>query len=256
MGYAQINDAFLVPGNNTVIARGAADIKTMLKNIPLIIAAEAAAIAKGNIELSASGNSTVYNGIHIDYFERVLNKLDMTAQMPILSVLLDTVGGFLGNNGGITNILDFLKGINITDLLPLIMNLGGSGGGDNSSGSSLLTILGLKAKRHIQHLPVRLPVPITVKVRRDADSFSPTVEKKRDVASTVGELLKKKDTIPFAGEKRDVAGLLGELLKKNDVASLSSKMMKKRELSTLMGKMSKNKRLAMLISKAMEKRKA
>ncbi|OCL13904.1 hypothetical protein AOQ84DRAFT_371763 [Glonium stellatum] len=99
LGNATMENVLLKPGNNSISARGIIDLKTTIKNIGPIVTAEADALKAGNIEVSASGNQTIFNGQHIDYFEDVLNNLTLTAQMPIASILLDSLGGLLGGGG-------------------------------------------------------------------------------------------------------------------------------------------------------------
>lgn len=96
LGYAKINDVVLKPGNNTVSLRGVLDIGTVLDNVSEVITAQKEALRQGELELTATGNSTIYNGNHIDYYEQILKDLELTARIPIMSVLLDTVQGMLG----------------------------------------------------------------------------------------------------------------------------------------------------------------
>ncbi|KAL4815737.1 hypothetical protein BDW67DRAFT_191382 [Aspergillus spinulosporus] len=96
LGTALLPDVTLLPGNNSVGFTGKADINSALANIGPILSAQTAALKNGEVELSASGNQTVFNGEHISYFERVLNDLTITARVPILKIVLDTVGDFLG----------------------------------------------------------------------------------------------------------------------------------------------------------------
>lgn len=130
LGNATIFDVLLEPGNNTVAARGFVDLKLALQNLPTIIKSQIDPLKSLNLELSASGNSTIYNGKHIDYYEKILNNLTLTTQISVLSILGDTLGGLLGTSG-----LGSLLGGSGTGSL-----LGGSGSG--SSGLNLTSILG------------------------------------------------------------------------------------------------------------------
>ncbi|KAL5348914.1 hypothetical protein ACLOAV_006339 [Pseudogymnoascus australis] len=121
LGNAEMKNVYLVPGNNTVPARGIVDLKTAIMNLPAILSSQVGALAKGNIEMSASGNSTIYNGQHIEYYEKVLNKLMLTTQMPLLSILMDSLKGVLGGEGGPA--LPFASGMNVTSIIPLLQNL-------------------------------------------------------------------------------------------------------------------------------------
>ncbi|KAF2810252.1 uncharacterized protein BDZ99DRAFT_488101 [Mytilinidion resinicola] len=118
LGNATIMNTMLKPGNNSVYARGIIDIKTGLQNVEPIINAEAQALRRGNIAVSASGNSTIYNGTHIDYLEKVLNNLTITTEMPITDILVDSLGGLLGDfSGGLSSLL---SGLNTTNPLNLL----------------------------------------------------------------------------------------------------------------------------------------
>ncbi|KAE8381650.1 hypothetical protein BDV26DRAFT_278645 [Aspergillus bertholletiae] len=91
VGQGYLDNVVLSPGNNTMPLRATLSIKTVLENLVDILGAQATALMNGKLEISASGNSTVYNGKHIPYFEEVLNNLTLTAQVPILTILRETV---------------------------------------------------------------------------------------------------------------------------------------------------------------------
>ena len=124
LGEALIQNVILKPGNNTVALSGRIDLRKVLQNLSEIVAAQREALSDGEIELSATGNKTIYDGQHIPYFERVLNNLTLTARVPIMRVMMDTLQGLgsangtgsvwekiesLGNGGGdLTGLLDGL----------------------------------------------------------------------------------------------------------------------------------------------------
>ncbi|KAL4964934.1 DUF3712 domain-containing protein [Aspergillus stella-maris] len=153
LGTALLPNVTLLPGNNSVGFTGKADINSALSSIGPILSAQTAALANGEIELSASGNQTIFNGEHIRYFERVLNDLTITARVPITQVLLDTAGDFLGEDSegvvealtDMLNKIDFgalFQGVDFDSLVDsvgdIINNLNLS---DLVSGSDLNTIL-------------------------------------------------------------------------------------------------------------------
>ncbi|KAI9036444.1 DUF3712 domain-containing protein [Aspergillus affinis] len=118
LGEALIQNVILKPGNNTVALSGRLDIRTVLQNLSKIVAAQREAILKGKIELSAQGNKTVYEGQRIPYFERVLNNLTLTARVPIVGVLMDTLQGLGNGNGSIwQNIESLGDSDSLSDLL-------------------------------------------------------------------------------------------------------------------------------------------
>lgn len=63
----------------------------MIESFSQIFSSQKEAILNGDIQLSASGNSTIYNGNHISYYEAILNDLTLTARVPIMKALLGTV---------------------------------------------------------------------------------------------------------------------------------------------------------------------
>ena len=70
----------------------------MIENFSQIFSSQKEAIMNGDIQLSASGNSTVYNGNHISYYEEILNNLTLTARMPIMKALIGTVEGMASDS--------------------------------------------------------------------------------------------------------------------------------------------------------------
>ncbi|KAL2824453.1 hypothetical protein BJY01DRAFT_165208 [Aspergillus pseudoustus] len=118
LGTALLPDVTLLPGNNSVGFTGIADINSALANIGPILASQTDALRDGEIELSASGNQTIFNGEHIRYFERVLNDLTITARVPIIKILLDTAGEFFGSDSGgvVDELTDILNKIDFGSL--------------------------------------------------------------------------------------------------------------------------------------------
>lgn len=119
LGQATIYNVVLKPGDNFVNLRGYIDIDTILDNIPKIMAAQTDALSKGNLELSADGNSTIYNGEHIGYYEEILNNLTLTAQVPIMKVLMDTVQGLANDSDigqAIAQVRDNLEDMGLGDM--------------------------------------------------------------------------------------------------------------------------------------------
>lgn len=93
LGKANIQNVILSPGSNIVPARCVLDLKMAIRHLRQIIASEKAALRKGNLSISASGNTTIYNSQHIDYYEKILSKLTLTAQVSLLSVIVDSLKG-------------------------------------------------------------------------------------------------------------------------------------------------------------------
>ncbi|GMF77380.1 unnamed protein product [Aspergillus oryzae] len=110
LGNGTINNVLLKPGNNSVPLRAVVDIPNAVKNIAPILAAETNALSQGNVMISASGQSTIYEGEHIPYFEKVLNNLTISANVPILKVLFGTISTLVSSNPDVMqNVTDALR---------------------------------------------------------------------------------------------------------------------------------------------------
>ncbi|KAI1111578.1 hypothetical protein F5Y14DRAFT_307964 [Nemania sp. NC0429] len=97
LGFVNIYDVVLPPGNNTRYFDGQLYLKELLPNLGAILDSQSAPLAAGNIELRASGNATMVNGMHIGYVEKVLNKKNLIATVPAITLLGDVIGSFTGN---------------------------------------------------------------------------------------------------------------------------------------------------------------
>jgi len=137
MGQGRIENVFLVPGNNTVPIRATFDIKTAIQHLGVLLQAESSALTKGNVVISASGNSTVYNGLHIPYYEAILNNVFLTGEVPLIKILVDTLEQGLSTNGSL--ISSIVSGLNGTSGLSSL--LGELTGKSTRSSSHLLSAL-------------------------------------------------------------------------------------------------------------------
>jgi hypothetical protein len=137
IGHGFLDNVVLSPGNNTVAIRAIVNIKTLIQNLSTILTAEANSLTNGNILISTSGNSSVYNGLHIPYYEAVLSNLFLTGEMPVIKLLIDTLQQYLGPNN--TLITSALGAVNGTRLLSAILRT--FEGPTNSSSSSLLSCI-------------------------------------------------------------------------------------------------------------------
>jgi hypothetical protein len=112
-----MHNVVLKPGNNTVSLRGSLDVNAITENLSDILTSQRTALLQGKFQLSASGNSTIYNGVHISYYEEILNNLTLTAQVSVLEVLTGTLENLLnnGNNSPLSkivhNIINILSGV-------------------------------------------------------------------------------------------------------------------------------------------------
>ena len=125
LGYGTLYNVVLTPGNNTCSFTGYVDIATLLTQIEPLLVLEGPALSQGEISLSADGNSTIYNGNHIPYYEDILNNLLLNSSMPILSILEGTLGGLVNTSvGGLESIVSKLgNNLNLSSLVPILDNL-------------------------------------------------------------------------------------------------------------------------------------
>jgi hypothetical protein len=91
-----MQNVVLVPGNNTVPARCTLDLKALFHNLGDIISAVSGPLKNGMLEISATGNSTIYDGEHLTYYEQSLNRLTLSAQVPLLSLLVGALPNGIG----------------------------------------------------------------------------------------------------------------------------------------------------------------
>ncbi|KAF2756477.1 hypothetical protein EJ05DRAFT_466828 [Pseudovirgaria hyperparasitica] len=117
LGNATVLDVYVQPGNNTFEATGVLDLATLVGNLQTLITYWAPSLANGNIKLAASGNATIFNGEHIKYYEDILNGLELEGEVPVISLLANSLGNLLGGGmDGIKNLTDYL-GLNVTEIL-------------------------------------------------------------------------------------------------------------------------------------------
>jgi len=91
IGTGYVQNVALSPGNNSLDFTGAIDYQKILDNLPYILGAESEALSEGNLELFATGQTVVYDGVHITFYEEVLRTLTLSTQIGIGEVLSESV---------------------------------------------------------------------------------------------------------------------------------------------------------------------
>ncbi|KAI1365206.1 hypothetical protein F5Y08DRAFT_189136 [Xylaria arbuscula] len=105
LGYVDIYDVTLPPGNNTRDFTGQLYLNELVPNLGAILDSQSEALADGNIQLRATGNATRVNGVHIPYVEQVLNKKSLIASMPVIKLISDVISSFSGSDASLGDLL-------------------------------------------------------------------------------------------------------------------------------------------------------
>jgi hypothetical protein len=99
IGTVHVPDVVLQPGNNTYSFTGELYLKTLISNLGTILTQQADALNNGYFELNTTGDSSIVNGQHITYLEKVLSTKTLTAKVPVISLVADFIQAFLGGKG-------------------------------------------------------------------------------------------------------------------------------------------------------------
>lgn len=144
IGKAVMENLWIRPGNNSVTIRGQADLATILHNLPQILKSQAAALRNGYLELTTRVTEITYEGELVPYYTNSMADLPLTAQIPILGLIVNTLKTFLASPAA-KNGQGLLGALNATGVL-------------EGSGSGLAGLLNdtdaleRVARRHLEHL--------------------------------------------------------------------------------------------------------
>ncbi|KAL3952499.1 hypothetical protein ACCO45_012442 [Purpureocillium lilacinum] len=144
LGEITIYDLALPPGNNSCAFDGMLFLDTLGPNLATILADQAGPLGRGVIELNATGNATVVNGVHIPYLEEVLNTKKLTTSISVVTLLSDVLSGVVAGAGNGTssgnNLIDVLGDVlgNSTFLGHVVehWNTTAGGGGDSNKAAN------------------------------------------------------------------------------------------------------------------------
>ncbi|RAO64653.1 uncharacterized protein BHQ10_000665 [Talaromyces amestolkiae] len=110
IGKGIIENLYLKPGNNSVQIRGTANLTTILDNLSSLIAQQKEYIKNGYLSLTTQVTDISYNGSTVPYYTEEMGNLPLTAQTPLLGLLLNTLSGFLHSGAAnTTNLTSILK---------------------------------------------------------------------------------------------------------------------------------------------------
>ncbi|KAG6234716.1 hypothetical protein E4U25_005696 [Claviceps purpurea] len=100
LGYMTTYEVLLNRGNNTLNWDGSLDLPTVAKNIGPILASQKDALKRGQVEFNVIGTKVMVNGERIPYIEQVIGRKPLISAMPVIALVSDVLGGFLGAGGG------------------------------------------------------------------------------------------------------------------------------------------------------------
>lgn len=100
MGLLTVYNVDLTPGDNLLDFEGEIFFSELVPNLLPILDSQKGALARGVIELHATGNATVVNGVHIPYVERVLKDKRIAFEISIMTLLVDVLGGITSGGEG------------------------------------------------------------------------------------------------------------------------------------------------------------
>jgi hypothetical protein len=153
LGYANLYDAELRPGNNTPKFDGEFYFHKLVPNLAAILDSQKDALGRGVILLHASGNSSTINGEHIPYVEKVLNTKRIPIEIPVMTLLSDVLQGFLGDKGTLQDLAgDLLGNSSLIDNIMGHWNETSKGGGEDGGGGIDLGDLGIDLKKKVKRV--------------------------------------------------------------------------------------------------------
>jgi hypothetical protein len=96
-----IENLYLTPGNNSFSIRAKANLTNLIANIGEVLTYQGPYIRDGNLSLTTRVTNIKYNGSTVPYYTEEMGKLHLTAQTPLIGLLLNTITGLL--HGSVLN---------------------------------------------------------------------------------------------------------------------------------------------------------
>lgn len=100
LGLINLYKLELKPGNNTVPFEGNFFFNELVPNLHDVLDSQKEALGNGYIELFATGNTTMVDGVRIPYIEGVLNTKRIRFTIPVIALLGDVLAAVLGADQG------------------------------------------------------------------------------------------------------------------------------------------------------------
>lgn len=109
LGNATLNGVELKPGDNTFPLNGILDLKSIVKNLGDVLKMEANTLKNGNLTLSATPTSIIFDNTLIPYYTDVLRQLTLTTSIGIGGILKNTIR-HLKDDKNFTGVISSLEG--------------------------------------------------------------------------------------------------------------------------------------------------
>ncbi|KAF3024212.1 hypothetical protein E8E14_010710 [Neopestalotiopsis sp. 37M] len=106
LGLITIFNVLVPPGNNTLNFSGEVFLHDLVANFGKVLDAQADALNEGKIQIDATGNATVVDGVHIPFVEHILNNKRVTSYTSVIKLASDVINSLTG--GGNASVVDVL----------------------------------------------------------------------------------------------------------------------------------------------------
>jgi ElaB/YqjD/DUF883 family membrane-anchored ribosome-binding protein len=92
------------------------DLKKIISNLGDVIESQASALPAGNLALTAITRSVLWNDTQVPYYTKVLQELNLTANVGLVSTLRNTLHNLLHPNGSsdTRSLSSIISGFNLT----------------------------------------------------------------------------------------------------------------------------------------------
>lgn len=99
IGLVHLYNAELKTGMNNPYFDGQFYFNELVPNLGAILESQADSLSKGVVTLHAKGNTTMINGEHIEYVEKMLGTKRIPFEVPVISLFADVLNGLLDSEG-------------------------------------------------------------------------------------------------------------------------------------------------------------
>lgn len=103
-----------MPGENVITVKAKVDLNAVSQSMRKIIDVELPYMRQGLVVTSGWGHSVVYNGVHLPYWESVLQRTELTISRPLMNLSHEVIDG----------LADSVKNTWLSAVLPGFLNNG------------------------------------------------------------------------------------------------------------------------------------